>query len=625
MIVMSGLTGFWFRKNVWVICLAGVLAAFVACSENHEPEVRLEKPSQQEIKKEDSVFSVLADAYNEHPDSAIALAKSCEAQMKAKGNYRGLTRLYSFMSELYQYRINDDFKALKYINKAMNVLAEHPSTYFDNPFLYINAGNILYQYEMYPEAIYLYKEIDKVIDLDKRAEVIPLITNNIGLAYQGMNQCDSARHYFKLALQQVDTTDSHALLMKIQTYNHLSALALVCEQKNSVPYYYKQTEQLFDELNTQLKKSSGSASAIRWENIALDYMDYRIAASQNMADYHLRSNQPDSAVQVLRETHPHVDPNATSDVMHAKLAEVYLQKKEYNKALRHTDTALMLFGSSDGDFDVKAAFYQLRYTILKQAGNEKAAAEAHEEAERWIDKAKSQKTSHALMSGKIELAVKPIQFAVKKIEIRKNQQLKTIEMKLRLAEQEKKISLYRWLTISGALFISLLVLIFVVYRYKSKKRLAEVSLEASEKEKKFMTNELQDFSLHLVYRNDFLVELQQKLKALLTDASDENRKKIKDLRLQISQNLQSGHDAQMIEEKINEINSGFLFNLSEKFPHLTENDKNLCALVRMNLSSKEIASIKNISERSVITARYRLRQKLNLDSDQNLNDFLKQL
>jgi len=112
---------------------------------------------------------------------------------------------------------------------------------------------------------------------------------------------------------------------------------------------------------------------------------------------------------------------------------------------------------------------------------------------------------------------------------------------------------------------------------------------------------------------------------LLTDASDENRKKIKDLRLQISQNLQSGHDAQMIEEKINEINSGFLFNLSEKFPHLTENDKNLCALVRMNLSSKEIASIKNISERSVITARYRLRQKLNLDSDQNLNDFLKQL
>ncbi|MFW5768086.1 MAG: helix-turn-helix transcriptional regulator, partial [Bacteroidota bacterium] len=138
-------------------------------------------------------------------------------------------------------------------------------------------------------------------------------------------------------------------------------------------------------------------------------------------------------------------------------------------------------------------------------------------------------------------------------------------------------------------------------------------------------NELQNFSLHLVYRNDFLNELQRKLKAMVKDASDKNKQKIKGLHLQISQNLQNGQDAKIIEEKINEINSGFLFNLSEKFPHLTENDKNLCAMVRMNLSSKEIASIKNISERSVITARYRLRQKLDLSSDQNLNDFLKQV
>jgi tetratricopeptide (TPR) repeat protein len=608
----------------WFGCLL-CLVIFGACTNNNESESTIGKPVDILIEQEDSTFSVLADAYNENPDSAIFLAKSCESKMKARGNYRGLTRLYSFMSELYQYRINNDYKALEYINKAINVLAEHPSTHFDNPFLYINAGNILYQYEMYHEAIYLYKEIDKVIDLDKRAEVIPLISNNIGLAYQGMNRCDSARQYFRHALRQVDTTDSHALLIKIQTYNHLSALALQCEYKDSVPLYFRHTERLFADLNKQLDKGADRKTGIRWKDIALDYLNYRIAASLNMADYHLRSNQPDAALRVIRQPHPHVSPNATSDVMHAKLAEAYLQKKEFERALNHTDTALMLFGSSGGDYDVKAAFYQLRYTILKQAGNEKAAAAAYDMAEQWIDSADSQKTSHDVMSGKIELAVKPIQFAMKKIEIRKNQQLKTIQMKLRLAEQEKKISLYRWLTISGALFISLLVLIFVVYRYKSKKRLAEVSLEASEKEKKFMTNELQDFSLHLVYRNDFLVELQHKLKALLKDASDENRQKIKELRLQISQNLQSGHDAQMIEEKINEINSGFLFNLSEKFPHLTENDKNLCALVRMNLSSKEIASIKNISERSVITARYRLRQKLNLDSDQNLNDFLKQL
>ena len=65
--------------------------------------------------------------------------------------------------------------------------------------------------------------------------------------------------------------------------------------------------------------------------------------------------------------------------------------------------------------------------------------------------------------------------------------------------------------------------------------------------------------------------------------------------------------------------------VQEKFPQLTANDQKLCAYLRMNLSTKEIAPLMNISIRGVEVARYRLRKKLDLESTVNLNKFMLEL
>lgn len=59
-----------------------------------------------------------------------------------------------------------------------------------------------------------------------------------------------------------------------------------------------------------------------------------------------------------------------------------------------------------------------------------------------------------------------------------------------------------------------------------------------------------------------------------------------------------------------------------KHPNLTQNELKLCAYLRINLSSKEIAQMLNISPESLITKRYRLRKKLDLDTEDNLVKFL---
>ena len=79
---------------------------------------------------------------------------------------------------------------------------------------------------------------------------------------------------------------------------------------------------------------------------------------------------------------------------------------------------------------------------------------------------------------------------------------------------------------------------------------------------------------------------------------------------------------QKFEKEFDNIHQNFIKRLSETYKGLTVNDKKLCAYLKMNLVSKDIAPLMNISVRGVEIGRYRLRKKLNLDRHTNLTDFL---
>ena len=70
------------------------------------------------------------------------------------------------------------------------------------------------------------------------------------------------------------------------------------------------------------------------------------------------------------------------------------------------------------------------------------------------------------------------------------------------------------------------------------------------------------------------------------------------------------------------MNHNFMKNLGQKHPDLSFNERMMCAYLKMNLSSKEIAPLLNISIRGVETIRYRLRKKFELDREINLIDYL---
>ncbi len=73
------------------------------------------------------------------------------------------------------------------------------------------------------------------------------------------------------------------------------------------------------------------------------------------------------------------------------------------------------------------------------------------------------------------------------------------------------------------------------------------------------------------------------------------------------------------------LNKNFYTKIKSAYPEISPNDLKICALIKMNLSIKEMADILNISPDSVKTARYRLRKKLQLNTEDNLTEFVRDI
>jgi FixJ family two-component response regulator len=86
--------------------------------------------------------------------------------------------------------------------------------------------------------------------------------------------------------------------------------------------------------------------------------------------------------------------------------------------------------------------------------------------------------------------------------------------------------------------------------------------------------------------------------------------------------MTSDEDWKTFETHFDQAHQDFINRLKSTYPHLTQSDLKLCAYLRLNISSKEIAHLLNISLRGVEVRRYRLRKRINISTEENLYEFL---
>jgi DNA-binding CsgD family transcriptional regulator len=90
----------------------------------------------------------------------------------------------------------------------------------------------------------------------------------------------------------------------------------------------------------------------------------------------------------------------------------------------------------------------------------------------------------------------------------------------------------------------------------------------------------------------------------------------------IEEGIEDEYEWEIFEQLYNEAHGDFFKRLKDTYPQLTPSDLRLCAYLRMNLSSKEIAPLLNISVRGVEERRYRLRKRLEISTDTNLTELI---
>lgn len=159
-----------------------------------------------------------------------------------------------------------------------------------------------------------------------------------------------------------------------------------------------------------------------------------------------------------------------------------------------------------------------------------------------------------------------------------------------------------------------------------KQKIAKFKNEQLQADLESKSRELANSAMNLVYKN----ELLQKIRTELVEVKDNSGKKLSNDQLKhiqkvIDEAMTDERDWNLFETSFNGAHEDFFKKLKVSHPDLVPNDLKLCAYLRLNMSSKEIASLLNITLRGVEIRRYRLRKKLDLPHDKNLTEFLIQL
>ena len=152
---------------------------------------------------------------------------------------------------------------------------------------------------------------------------------------------------------------------------------------------------------------------------------------------------------------------------------------------------------------------------------------------------------------------------------------------------------------------------------ENEKEIIKIKNEQLEKDFKGKSKELAASAIDMVKKNELLAEIKKQI--LGTIKAKETMLPIVKF---IDKSLRKNDDWELFKEAFNNADSTFLKKLNELHPDLSPNEIKLCAYLRLNLSSKEIAPMFHISAKSVEIKRYRLRKKIHLLSEENLTNYI---
>lgn len=343
-------------------------------------------------------------------------------------------------------------------------------------------------------------------------------------------------------------------------------------------------------------------------------------------------------------------------VSYVKVAEIELKKDHTNLSMTYLERALFIADSTGNRQAQVSAMISIGKWFIAAKRDEQEAEnnflKAKDIAINLADKSfylnvlnqvfllkkKQEKFNEALTYGQEIQELKDTLATWEKEKV-----TKSLEVQFGVAEKDRQLSIIQkekdialltgyllWVTIGFILLIAAGIILFLKKINKRDKLLlkAKEELEKVTEEKKrqkelqmqneieFKESQLTAMAVQMLQKNELLQELKE---SLTSEKDSSNNNPINKI---INKGLTQDRDWSDFNLHFESINKNFYTRLKTAYPDISPNDLKICALIKLNLSIKGMASILNISPDSVKTARYRLRKKLQLNSEDNLTDFI---
>jgi DNA-binding CsgD family transcriptional regulator len=158
---------------------------------------------------------------------------------------------------------------------------------------------------------------------------------------------------------------------------------------------------------------------------------------------------------------------------------------------------------------------------------------------------------------------------------------------------------------------------------QSQEEISRLQHEKLQSELRHMNSELGTSTMHLLNKNEFITGIKTNLQHIIRKSPHEEvKRELVQITRDIENNISADSDWEQFQFHFDRVHGDFSTRFKAAFPSLSPQEIKLSAYLRMNLSSKEIAQLLNISIRGVEISRYRLRKKLHLERNTNLQDFI---
>ena len=531
--------------------------------------------------------------------------------------------------------INPD-KAVQFGVEAMEIGYQEEYT-LDLLKLNSRIGQILYEQDLDGEALRFYNESIKIFKAlpvgereNPKVEYPPWLLVNIGNVFYQNGQNEKAQEYYTLAINNFQLySDKEKLNQGLSTsYDNLGLVSLrENEYETALEYFNKSYE--FRYASGKDEDILFSMSRFLNVYIAQNKVDAIEKQIKGITDFYELSKKNYTNEQLITS---YLTRNYGYAI--GSFASYLTEKKEYSRAIELLNECLVVFQS----FIVELPTINTNLAEVYYASGQDDKALILIKAnlkELSQNNFKDQKEKNLLLLERIltdgsykhnevlDAKNRLIQFYKNQDSFLYERGIASLESNLSLLEKQEEINRekIRYNTYIFILIIIVIILFFLLNSMQLNYNLQALYAKNVSSEKKLVEMELENKKLALANTNNFISQQSQNLKNILQSSSG-NKAQSAELKSKIKMLTQSFKLNDNFEKLFEEVYPGFYQKLIQRNKNLTQNDLKLCACIRLNQTSKEIAFMMGISSRTIESQKYRLKKKLGLSKEERLTSFI---